>query len=141
MTPIPAIRRVRAREWRELRALRLQALAGAPMAFGSTLAGEQARPDSDWQERAATSVEGTSRVTFIAESGGRWLGMVTGLLEDDESRAAAGRPAWVFGMWVHPGGRRHGLARSRRGRGTVVRTRSNSTSLKPTLRPSRSTNS
>ena len=38
------VRRVRAEEWERLRETRLRALADAPMAFGATLADEQARP-------------------------------------------------------------------------------------------------
>ena len=41
------VRRVRAEEWERLRATRLRALADAPMAFGSTLADEQTRPDDE----------------------------------------------------------------------------------------------
>src|SRR5262245_22889432 len=39
------VRRIQAEEWEWLRAIRLRALADAPMAFGSTLADEQAQPD------------------------------------------------------------------------------------------------
>jgi GNAT superfamily N-acetyltransferase len=74
------IRRIRADEWHRLRALRLQALAEAPMAFGSTLAREEAFSDDVWQERAAGGAAGADRVTFIAEEGGRWVGLATGLL-------------------------------------------------------------
>jgi GNAT superfamily N-acetyltransferase len=101
------IRRVRAEEWERLRDLRLAALADAPMAFGSTLAAEQAFPDSVWRERAATGAAGTDRVTFIADDRGRWVGSATGVL----SQAGAGeRPAWIVGMWVEPGARRRGVA-------------------------------
>jgi len=48
------IRRIRADEGLRLKALRLRALADSPMAFGSTLAREQAYPDALWHERAAT---------------------------------------------------------------------------------------
>jgi len=50
-----SVRRVRAGEWRALRALRLRALAEAPNAFGSTLARESAFPDDTWRERAAAA--------------------------------------------------------------------------------------
>ena len=47
-----AVERVRAAEWRELRELRLRALADAPEAFASTLAREAAFPDDVWRQRA-----------------------------------------------------------------------------------------
>lgn len=50
---VPVVRRIRPYEWHLLRALRLHALADAPMAFGSTLFEEEAFPESVWRERAA----------------------------------------------------------------------------------------
>jgi len=44
------------------------------MAFGSTLAREQAFPDDVWHERAAGGASGADRVTFIAERHDRWVG-------------------------------------------------------------------
>jgi len=73
------IRRIRAGEGLRLRALRLHALADAPTAFGSNLAREQAFPESTWHERAAGNAAGRDRVTVIAEDGGRWVGMATGV--------------------------------------------------------------
>ena len=46
------VRRVGAEEWERLRVIRLRALTDAPMAFGSTLADEQARSDEFWRGRA-----------------------------------------------------------------------------------------
>ena len=109
MTGSIVVRRVRATEGTQLRTLRLQALTDAPMAFGSMLADEQARPEQEWRERAATSAAGVDRVTFIAEHGALWVGSATSLL--DESTPAE-RTAWVVGMWVHPDVRRRGVARA-----------------------------
>jgi hypothetical protein len=80
------IRRVRADEWRQLRALRLRALAETPLAFGSTLAREEAFSETVWQERAAG---GSDRATFAAEQDGRWVGLATGLAAgtDDPQQA------------------------------------------------------
>jgi RimJ/RimL family protein N-acetyltransferase len=73
------IRRIRADEALELRALRLRALSEAPTAFGSTLAREQAFPELAWHERAAGAASGVARATFVAEDAGRWVGMATGV--------------------------------------------------------------
>src|SRR5437879_4398774 len=93
------VRRVQAEEWEQLRAIRLRALADAPMAFGATLADEQARPDEFWRERATGGATDHDRATFIAERNGAWVGMSVCVLEDG---GAGERPAWVFSMWVDP---------------------------------------
>jgi RimJ/RimL family protein N-acetyltransferase len=77
--PPVEIRRIRADEGLRLRALRLHALAEAPMAFGSTLAREQTFPESTWHERAAAGASGSDRVTFVAEEADRLVGMATGV--------------------------------------------------------------
>jgi GNAT superfamily N-acetyltransferase len=74
-----AIRRIRADEGLRLRALRLRALADAPLAFGSTLAREQAFAESVWDERAAGAAVGSARATFVAEEQGQWVGLATGV--------------------------------------------------------------
>ena len=79
----PHIRRVRRDEGLQLRALRLRALADAPMAFGSTLAHEQTFTDDVWRERAAGASAGNDRAVFIAERDGQWIGTVTGLARRD----------------------------------------------------------
>ena len=103
------VRRIQAEEWERLRALRLRALADAPMAFGATLAAEQAQPDEFWRERVAGGATEDDRATFIAECDGTWVGMGHCVLE---AGGAGERPAWVFGMWVDPAVRRHGTAQA-----------------------------
>lgn len=83
-----------------LRALRLRALDDAPMAFGSILADEQRRPDSDWHERANAGAAGDDRITFILESGGVPAGMATGTPADDDPSGAD-----LVGVWVDPAAR------------------------------------
>jgi len=60
------IRRIRADEGLRLRAIRLHALADSPMAFGSTLAREEAYPETIWHERAAGGATGRNVVTIVA---------------------------------------------------------------------------
>ena len=55
------------------------------MAFGSTLAREQAYPDALWHERAANGAAGDKVVTFVADDDNRLLGMAAGLAPDAES--------------------------------------------------------
>jgi len=102
-----AIRRIRADEGARLRALRLRALADAPMAFGSTLAREQTFADEVWHERAQRGASGVDNVTFVAERDGRWLGIVTGLARDPDVPHDP-RPELVA-MFVCPEARGSGL--------------------------------
>lgn len=99
------VRRIQAEEWGRLREVRLRTLADAPMAFGSTLADEQSRPDAFWQERAAGGAAGETRITFIAERGDQWLGTATGIPSDEEPGGVS-----LVGMWVDPLVRRTGAA-------------------------------
>ncbi len=101
------VRRIRPGEGLRLRVLRLHALADAPMAFGSTLAREEAFADHVWDERAAGGAGGDERVTFIAERDGRWIGLATGLAEDP-----AGPGPMLVGMFVDPADRGRGVGRA-----------------------------
>jgi GNAT superfamily N-acetyltransferase len=106
----PEIRRIRADEGLKLRALRLRALADAPMAFGSTLAREEAFPESVWHERAEGGARGGARITLVAEHDRRWMGIVTGLARDPDD-ADDLRPVLV-GMFVAPEARQRGVGRA-----------------------------
>jgi RimJ/RimL family protein N-acetyltransferase len=89
-----------------LRAPRLHAIRDAPMAFGSTFAREDAFPESLWHERAANGASGTDSVTFIAEEGVQWVGLVTGLAHDPENR---GHAPMLAGMFVDRAKRGKGI--------------------------------
>src|ERR1700730_4655425 len=101
------VRRIRAHEGPQLRSLRLHALADAPTAFGSTLAREEAFPESVWHERAAGGAGGGDLITFVAEQDGRWVGLAAGLAEDREDPKQSG-PV-LAGMFVDRAERRHGV--------------------------------
>ena len=103
---VPQIRRIRADEWREMRSLRLRALAEMPTAYGSTLAEEQAYSDDVWQERTLGASSGYDRATFIAECEGMWLATVTGLAK--QFGLANGVPLLVA-MFVAASARRQGM--------------------------------
>jgi len=102
------IRRIQADEWHRLRALRLQGLADAPMAFASTLAREEAFPDDAWRQRATNGAAGVDSVTFIAEQDGRWIGLATGILGGSGNWGHAF--ATVVGMFVDGSARQRGIA-------------------------------
>ena len=99
------IRRIRADEWRELKDIRLRALADAPEAFGTTLAETIAQTDEDWQQRVISSASGDTRYVAVATTGKRWVGLAGGIFDDDKF----GR-AQLVSVWVDPSVRRSGLA-------------------------------
>ena len=77
------------------------------MAFGSTLAREEAFPDDVWHERAAGSASGADRVTFIAERDDQWVGLATGLAADPDEPDK--EEPLLVGMFVEPLERGRGL--------------------------------
>jgi GNAT superfamily N-acetyltransferase len=101
------IRRMRPDEGPRLRALRLRALAEAPLAFGSTLTREAAFTDDVWHDRARRGASGVEGVTFVAELESRWIGIATGL-PDDPDAPDDPRPVLV-GMFVGPEARGRGI--------------------------------
>ena len=70
------------------------------MAFGTVLADEERRSETDWDERAAGGAAGHDRITFILESGGVPSGMATGVPADDDPQGAE-----LVGVWVDPAAR------------------------------------
>ncbi len=105
------VRRVSRDEWREVKALRLDALKddAAPIAFLETYDGAAAEADDFWQGRAARSSQGPTVAQFVASdpSTGRWIGTATGLREEPGADYFEGQPieqlqAHVVGVWVHP---------------------------------------
>jgi GNAT superfamily N-acetyltransferase len=100
----PTVRRLRADEVALLRDLRLRALRDAPMAFGSTLAREEAFTPDVWETRAAAGAEGVEQVLFVAEPE---AGIAMGRLEDEDPAAAG-----LYSMWVAPEARGTGVGRA-----------------------------
>lgn len=94
------IRTLPADEWRDLRDLRLRALADAPEAFGATLAEESALADDAWRERA----DPPDGVVLVAEDAGRRVGLAFGAPAPDHPDVAG-----LFGMWVDPAARGRGV--------------------------------
>jgi ribosomal protein S18 acetylase RimI-like enzyme len=98
------VREIHAADWEALRRLRLRALADAPRAFASTLEAELAFPDDVWRRRAG---DDPGSATFIASDGGVDIGLARIFAEPDPP----GRTHLVA-MWVDPGHRRRGVART-----------------------------
>lgn len=98
---------MRPEEWRQLRDLRLSALADAPDAFAATLAEERERPDADWRRWARDGARGRREVTFVATEGGwAWRGLAIGFVHPVKPDTVV-----VGAMWVAPSARRQGAAR------------------------------
>lgn len=91
------LRRLTAADWRIFRELRLEALAEAPYAFGSTLEAEQMLTEADWRKRLG------NRVQFVAYLDGGSAGTVAGIRSDDPAVAE------LVSMWVRPQARGRGV--------------------------------
>jgi GNAT superfamily N-acetyltransferase len=100
----PTVRRLRAGEADLLRDLRLGALRDAPMAFGSTLAREEAYESEQWERWAADSARGERQAVFVAEPA---AGMASGVIDDDDPGLAH-----LYAMWVAPHARGTGAGRA-----------------------------
>lgn len=100
------IRRIRPTEGQEFRAIRLQALADSPTAFGSTVAETESRPAKYWVARAAAGAAGEDSVLFVAEEADAWVGLVGGFVEGETERDVE-----LISMWVNPSYRGRGVGR------------------------------
>jgi GNAT superfamily N-acetyltransferase len=96
----PIVRRLGASEAALLRDLRLRALRDAPLAFGSTLAREEAYTPEDWARWGT----GEGQVVFIAEPA---AGLASGVIDDDDPTLAH-----LYAMWVAPEARGSGAGRA-----------------------------
>jgi ribosomal protein S18 acetylase RimI-like enzyme len=89
------------RDWRDLRAIRLEALRSEPAAFSSSYGETLAWSDEDWRRRLTND----HRLHLVARVQNCPIGIVGGYLGSDEGDDSV---AVVFGMYV---------AREHRGRG------------------------
>ncbi len=96
------VRRSRSTEWPALRRLRLRGLASDPLAFGSTLAEEEAFGEARWRERATSGAESATTAQWVAETpmGELVGGVVIAQIEGD---------VHVFAMWLEPEFRGRGI--------------------------------
>lgn len=68
------VRRTEPGEWRQLRALRLEALGDSPNAFGTTYADVAALADEGWRQQAEQNATSPTAAMFIAATQKRPLG-------------------------------------------------------------------
>jgi RimJ/RimL family protein N-acetyltransferase len=105
----PAVRRVRADEWPEVRALRLESTSDpdAAIAFLETPAQVAQRDEDFWRDRTVRAAESTISAQFVAEDGGAWVGSMSVLIRasgqtDHLGRFVDDRRADVVGVYVNP---------------------------------------
>ena len=82
-------------EWPAYRSIRLEALADAPHAFGSTHAGALLVTEQEWRERLAASA------VFLASRDGAVVGLAAGIVDDGAAE--------LVSMWVRSGSRGAGV--------------------------------
>ena len=85
------IRRCGPDDWPALRSIRLESLADAPEAYGSTFAESSTWSDKRWKGAAS------KWLYFLAERGDRVVGMVSGGVNDTHPGTR-----WLYGMYVTP---------------------------------------
>ena len=102
-----AVERIRPEQWRQLRAVRLAALADSPGAFLRTLAEEAAYPDDEWQRRASERAVGDDGASFLAFVDREPAGVVGGYRRPEEPSTVE-----LVAMWSDPRHRRAGVGRA-----------------------------
>ncbi|MFF0469022.1 GNAT family N-acetyltransferase [Micromonospora zamorensis] len=98
------IRRGRPEDAARMRALRLEMLADAPLAFLETLADAAARPHNEYAARVAYTSAGPSNAQFVADPGGRLVGHAGGTVTPDEPGLTV-----IYAVYVTPTWRGSGL--------------------------------
>jgi GNAT superfamily N-acetyltransferase len=96
-TRTAAVRRVRPQDAARMRALRLEMLADAPLAFLETVADAAARPHDDYAARIAAVSAGDRTAQFVADPGTRFVGHAGGTLAPDEPGLTV-----VYAVYVSP---------------------------------------
>ncbi|MEV0152722.1 GNAT family N-acetyltransferase [Micromonospora sp. NPDC050686] len=108
MMHVPAepvvVRRVRPEDAARMRALRLEMLADAPLAFLETLAEAAGRPHEAYRSRIAAVSTGAGTAQFVADPGGRLVGHAGGVAAPAEPGLTV-----VYAVYVTPARRGSGL--------------------------------
>lgn len=96
--------RLQPEQWRDFKALRLEALLLEPQAFGSTYAQQVQHADSTWQERLERSQNSDDECLFFARSGNQLVGMAGWFRPPETARGM------VVAMYVQAAARGQGVA-------------------------------
>ena len=91
-------------DWRDLQAIRLEALRSEPAAYSSTYEETLSWSDEDWRRRLAND----RRMHLLARARSRPIGIIGGYLGSDEGDDSV---AVVFGMYVTREHRGRGIGR------------------------------
>ncbi|WP_025618556.1 GNAT family N-acetyltransferase [Salinispora cortesiana] len=98
------VRRVQPADAARMRALRLEMLADAPLAFLETIADAAARPHTDYAARIAYTSAGITDAQFVADPSGRLVGHAGGTVAPDEPGLTV-----IFAVYITPSWRGSGL--------------------------------
>ncbi|MET8305992.1 MULTISPECIES: GNAT family N-acetyltransferase [unclassified Micromonospora] len=98
------VRRVRPEDAARMRALRLEMLADAPLAFLETVAEAAARSHTEYAARVASTATGSGTAQFIADPGGRLVGHAGGTAAPYEAGLTV-----IYAVYVTPAWRGMGL--------------------------------
>ncbi|RIV37287.1 GNAT family N-acetyltransferase [Micromonospora radicis] len=98
------VRRVRPTDTGRMRALRLEMLADAPLAFLETVAEAAARPHAEYAARIAQVSAGPASAQFVADPGGRLVGHAGGVAHPTEPGLTV-----LYAIYVTPTRRGSGL--------------------------------
>lgn len=99
------VRRVRPPDAGRTRALRLEMLADAPLAFLETIADAAARPHAEYAQRIASTSVGSRTAQFVADPGnGPFVGHAGGTVAPDDPTLTV-----IFAVYVTPAWRGRGV--------------------------------
>lgn len=98
------VRRVSPEDAARMRALRLEMLADAPLAFLETVAEAAARPHADYAARIAAVSTGPGTAQFVADPGGRFVGHAGGTVAPGEPGLTV-----IYAVYLTPTWRGSGL--------------------------------
>ncbi|MFV2099609.1 GNAT family N-acetyltransferase [Micromonospora sp. LOL_024] len=93
------VRRVEPPDAARMRALRLEMLADAPLAFLETLAEAAARPHAGYAARIAQVSTGTHTAQFVADPGGRLVGHAGGTAHPAEPAVTVLYAVYITQSW------------------------------------------
>ncbi|MET7748275.1 GNAT family N-acetyltransferase [Micromonospora sp. NPDC005367] len=82
-----------------MRALRLEMLADAPLAFLETVADAAARPHAEYAFRVAATSTGPQTAQFVADPGGRLVGHAGGTVTPSEPGLTVVYAVYITPLW------------------------------------------